>query len=141
MQMADGKWRPTVAHRVAYELYIGPIPDGLVVDHLCHTEDLDCPGAKHCPHEVRRPDARGGGAQAENNRRGRSPVARMLRDEVCHKGHPFVGDNILMRRTGKRECRSECVHIRDRARNKTPERLEQFRQLYRDRKAAERASR
>lgn len=25
----------TTAHRVAHELFIGPIPEGLVVDHLC----------------------------------------------------------------------------------------------------------
>lgn len=24
------------AHRAAYEAWVGPIPDGLVVDHLCH---------------------------------------------------------------------------------------------------------
>ena len=29
----DGRLRQ--AHRVAYELAIGPIPDGLVLDHLC----------------------------------------------------------------------------------------------------------
>lgn len=27
--------RPTAAHRVSYELVKGPIPDGLVTDHLC----------------------------------------------------------------------------------------------------------
>ena len=26
---------PELAHRVAYELLVGPIPDGLVLDHLC----------------------------------------------------------------------------------------------------------
>jgi ribosome-binding protein aMBF1 (putative translation factor) len=30
---ADGKQLQT--HRVAYELHVGPIPEGLVIDHLC----------------------------------------------------------------------------------------------------------
>jgi hypothetical protein len=30
-----GKGRELRVHRVAYELLVGPIPDGLVIDHLC----------------------------------------------------------------------------------------------------------
>ena len=27
--------RSTLAHRIAYEEYVGPVPDGLELDHLC----------------------------------------------------------------------------------------------------------
>lgn len=33
--MSVGGGETAYAHRVAYELYVGPIPPGLVVDHLC----------------------------------------------------------------------------------------------------------
>lgn len=29
--------REAIAHRVVYETVVGPIPDGLVIDHLCRT--------------------------------------------------------------------------------------------------------
>jgi hypothetical protein len=31
------KWegRDLMAHRLSYEVHVGPIPDGLVLDHLC----------------------------------------------------------------------------------------------------------
>jgi hypothetical protein len=28
---------PEQAHRVSYEHYVGPIPDGMQIDHICHT--------------------------------------------------------------------------------------------------------
>lgn len=31
----DGVWRPTTAHRAVYEVFVGPIPEGLMIDHLC----------------------------------------------------------------------------------------------------------
>lgn len=39
-----------LAHRIAYEYVIGPIPDGLVLDHLCHTRDPQCADVNECPH-------------------------------------------------------------------------------------------
>lgn len=38
------------AHRVSYEEFVGPIPAGLVVDHLCHLGDGSCIGGQTCRH-------------------------------------------------------------------------------------------
>lgn len=32
------------AHRVSYELHIGPIPPGMFIDHVCHTRTCTNPG-------------------------------------------------------------------------------------------------
>ncbi len=35
-------------HRLSYTFFHGPIPTGMVVDHLCHTEA--CTAGRHCRH-------------------------------------------------------------------------------------------
>lgn len=40
---------PSKAHRWAYELLIGPIPDGKYLDHTCH-KPTRCAGGVDCPH-------------------------------------------------------------------------------------------
>ena len=42
--------RTALAHRIAYELYIGSIPANYDVDHTCHTSSADCPGNNTCLH-------------------------------------------------------------------------------------------
>lgn len=34
----DGKQRSGLAHRVAYEFIVGPIPEGKFLDHVCHNK-------------------------------------------------------------------------------------------------------
>ena len=40
----------TLAHRIAYELVVGPVPSGLELDHLCHSRDVGCTLGPECPH-------------------------------------------------------------------------------------------
>jgi HNH endonuclease len=42
--------RTALAHRWMWEQTFGPIPDGMPLDHTCHTRDESCPGGPGCLH-------------------------------------------------------------------------------------------
>ena len=88
------------AHRSAYELLVGPIPDGLVLDHLCRTPS--CVNPSHLEPVT----------QAENVRRGYWGTRTH-----CVNGHEWDEGNTRSRPDGKRECRA-CHRIRERARRR-----------------------
>lgn len=121
----DGRWRPTVAHRVSYELFVGPIPDGLHVDHLCRN--------RGCV----RPDHLEPVTQQENMHRGQAPSAISYRENRCQRGHEYTPENTIIKpsQPGKRECR-ECTRARDRVRNKTEARRAYFRATSKRRSAS-----
>lgn len=95
---AAGSPRNQPAHRFAYELLVGPIPDGLDLDHLCH-EPASCLGGESCAH--RRcvnpahltPTTRG-----ENIQRGQNHNRRKTCCPTC--GGPYS-----LRASGRRICR------------------------------------
>ena len=42
---------PRRAHRISYEVFVGPIPEGLELDHTCHDPQI-CAGGSACPHRA-----------------------------------------------------------------------------------------
>jgi len=88
---ADGKM--LYSHRVYYGDYVGPIPDGLVLDHLC--KNPACCNPDHLEPVT----------QAENMRRSRR--------SSCSHGHEMTGDNVYVAPGGTRQCR-ECRRARAR---------------------------
>jgi hypothetical protein len=84
-------WR---AHRWAYEHLVGPIPDGMVLDHLCKV--------KSCVN----PDHLEPVTQKVNMERAKTGKYKPF----CKNGHPRSGDNLYFFPNGARACR-ECVRI------------------------------
>lgn len=113
-----GMWRSagklSYVHRTSYELHVGPIPDGMVIDHACHNRDLDCAGSLACLHRrCVNPDHLEIVTPRENQHL--SPLTCASKTECIH-GHGFTAENTYIRPdTGARQCRN-CKRIRDRAR-------------------------
>lgn len=99
--------RNTLAHRAIYLELVGPIPDGLTLDHLCHTRDLACLGGVSCPHRrCVNPEHMEPVSNAENNSRG-----VFARKTHCPRGHPYSGPNLNYTKHGSRICRT-CANMK-----------------------------
>jgi len=81
--------RRQYAHRVAYEMFVGPIPEGLTIDHLCRNRG--CVNPDHLEPVTNR----------ENSLRARRTH--------CVHGHPFDAENTGVQRASGRFDRRRCL--------------------------------
>lgn len=95
--MKIGGGRRRSVHRVTYELLVGPIPDGLQLDHLCRVRG--CVNPAHLEPVTPR----------ENTLRGVGPNATAVRTNRCKYGHSLA--DAYTKASGSRGCRT-CSKIR-----------------------------
>ncbi|WP_374935540.1 HNH endonuclease signature motif containing protein [Streptomyces sp. SM13] len=95
------------AHRISHELFVGLIPEGLQVDHLCHNADDDCAGGDGCLHRrCVNPAHLEAVTKRTNLLRGKTIVALAASRTHCPKGHPYDEGNTVVQGDGKRRCRA-----------------------------------
>ncbi len=108
--LREGTKRRVRAHRWAYEHLVGPVPDGLVLDHTCHNDDPGCDGGPTCVHRTCvNPDHLEPVSSAVNARRGRTGrwrKAQALTITRCPLGHDYDQANTYTDSRGCRTCRT-----------------------------------
>jgi len=93
------KGKKYIVHRLSYETFVGPIPDGLVIDHLCRVRC--CMNPDHLdPVTVRINSMRGLGAE----------INRLKTH--CPTGHEYTEENTqYFGKNPGRRCR-QCALVR-----------------------------
>lgn len=88
--------RSQLAHRVVWELYVGPIPEGMTIDHLCNRPS--CVNIAHLRVA----------SQRENILAPHSATLARRNSLVteCPQGHPYDEQNTNRNRPERRDCRA-----------------------------------
>ncbi len=95
-----------LVHRVAYEILVGPIPEGLTIDHKCRVRS--CWRTDHLEPVTHR----------VNVLRGISPFALNARKTHCSNGHPYDEGNTYVYRDGRKRVCKTCVSAQTKKRHR-----------------------
>lgn len=107
-QITNDNYERRQAHRVSYEVHIGPIPEGLDLDHLCRVRS--CVNPKHLEPVTFEENLRRGAEAGFGRLVGIRVIAANKKNQThCRNGHEYTEENVYPYR-GKRMCR-ECHRI------------------------------
>jgi hypothetical protein len=99
-----GVGQQMLAHRVGYELYIGPVPDGMQLDHRCRNRA--CVNPAHLEPVT---------CEQNLKRSPRTWATRNTAKTHCPQGHEYTLDNTRLDQNGGRYCRA-CARAKAAAR-------------------------
>lgn len=117
--------RSDLPHRIAYELTVGPIPDGLTIDHV---KANGCMSKACCnPRHLEPVTCR------ENILRGSGPTAQNVLKTHCPQGHPYDSGNTRITPNGHRACRACAREMARRRRKEHPEAVREAERRWRER--------
>lgn len=106
-----GKGSTMSAHVFAYEMLVGPVPDGLEIDHLCRNRA--CVNPEHLEPVTHKVNCRRGKMTPQERFKLKQPLpepkprgAFNAAKTHCPKGHPYDEENTYYRKGNKnlREC-------------------------------------
>lgn len=99
--------RPRAAHRMVYEALVGPIPDGLHLDHLCR--NIICVSPDHLEPVTNEENVRRGAMAVPTCKAGLHPKTALGRCRPCFNDYMKAWKRSKRRSEGRREYRGRAA--------------------------------